>query len=147
MERKPFCYMLLKKDSIYTRGTLLVRDEESAENYRKLNNARHTAVVSFKSNEIMPVSREEYELLGSIDSPDECYSTYFTPGKLAWGLALKVGDCVHVRLPDRKKRSDSNTSLHLNFPRYCAAVVRWIGEASEPYRDIHRFGVEIMVRY
>ena len=148
MAKKPFsqayCYMLLKDKSLFhPHGSLLALEEADVGKYRILE--ENSPAVLCTSNEVVPVSYEQYGLLKAIDSPAECYSTYFTPGKLAWGLALKMGDSVHVRLPDKKKRCGSMTTLHRNRPQYCAAVVRWIGEVCEPYRDIHRFGVEITV--
>ena len=142
--KEAYCYMLLK-DKFYPQGSLLTLENKDMGKYRALSSSNSPAALC-SQKEVVAVTYSQYELLEAIEPPSARYSVYFTPGKLAWGLKLSVGDPVQVLLPDLQQRRGSNTSGQLQLKKsYVAAVVRWKGTVSEPYTDVHRFGVEIMV--
>ena len=84
--------------------------------------------ASIRDSDLAPLTEEECVILGAISIYASRYAVYSTPGKLEWGVGLKVGDTVLVRLLDSEV--------------YVTAIIRWIGE--DEYGD-HLFGVEIEV--
>lgn len=80
--------------------------------------------------EVRTLTEEECYLLDAIKNNDYRYTVYNTPGKLIWGVGLKVGDNVLAQLPNREN--------------FAAATIRFaqkIGKIGQR----HIFGVEITV--
>lgn len=114
--------------------------EDEKEGKYKSASYSHNPAILCSPKDVVPLSHEQYEILDAVASNDIRYNLYLT-GKLAWGLQLKVGDRVQVKLPKRRP------SLQLRIPQYAAAIVRWMGVVLNPYKDAHHYGVEIMVRW
>ena len=96
--------------------------------------------ISVSSDEVAPLTEEECRILDAIDSDADRYTVYSTPGKLAWGLGLNVGDTVLARLPPQGGRGSSGGGGHQDL--YTAAIIRWCGDVG--YGG-YLFGVEITV--
>ena len=84
--------------------------------------------ISLLSDEITPLTTEEYHILDSVPHAVDRFAVYSTPGKLAWGLGLQLGDVVLARLPELND--------HL-----VAAIIRWCGDI----KSALMFGIEIVV--
>ena len=82
-------------------------------------------------SDLAHLTKEECVILDGIHDRASRFAVYSTPGKLEWGVGLKVGDTVLARLPDSNGGKEE----------YTTAIIRWIGDS----RDGHRFGVEIKV--
>ena len=88
--------------------------------------------------DLAPLTDEQCLILDTIGSPAARYAVYSTPGKLEWGVGLKVGDTVLARLPDRSGRGSS-----LGWQEeYTTATIRWTNRDGD---SRHSFGVEITV--
>ena len=76
-------------------------------------------------------------ILDAIPNSAARFAEYSTPGKLEWGVGLKVGDTVLARLPDSNGGKEEFTT----------AIIRWFGARgiTELFIHEHRFGVEIKV--
>ena len=92
--------------------------------------------LSASSDEVAPLTEEECRVLDAIDSPDDRYTVYSTPGKLAWGVGLKVGDTVLARLPPQVISREVQQDI------YTAAIIRLHGNVGF---NGYLFGVEITV--
>jgi hypothetical protein len=92
-------------------------------------------------SDVDDLTEKQCMLLDAIPSNDDCYAVYSTPGKLEWGVGLKVGDTVLAQLPDRSGRGSSGGGQE----GYSAAIIRWIGEVNGGDDQHHYFGVEIKV--
>ena len=122
-------YLVLKEDLALPRGSLV---EWRAGSYYEHSHLWYTDLegVSFKPDDLHPLTEEECVLLDAIEYPvDDRYAAH---NALAWGVGLKVGDIVMARL-----QRGGNT-LHSN------GVVRSIG-VHELYGDRSLFGIEITV--
>ena len=143
------CYLLLKdKSKEYPHGILLEPFEGGEGKYCKYNEFCEQT-ISCTSSEVVQLSPTECRLLDAIYSPADRCTEYFCPGKLPWGVSLKVGDTVLAQLPDPdiRGRRESIGRLGEKYEmQYATAVIRWSGVVQDVYGDIHRFGVEIMVR-
>jgi len=131
--------MVLREQSRCSRGALVQWDKKNGK-YRghshshfKLNSM---STFRIPDSALAPLTEEECVILDGIRNHATCYAAYSTPGKLEWGVGLKVGDTVLARLPDRSGRGSSGGE-------YTTAIIRWKGKAGE-YME-HRFGVEITV--
>ena len=104
----------------------------------------YTEIISIRTEAAAPLSRSECVLLDAIApgfrDDESRYTVYSTPGKLAWGVGLKVGDTVLARLPDD---DDGGMAGH---NEYTTAVIRAVGVDEQLGRRT-LFGVEIMVRW
>ena len=83
-------------------------------------------------SDLAPLTEEECVILDAIRNRAARFAVYSTPGKLEWGVGLKVGDTVLARLPDSNGGKEE----------YTTAIIRWIGRV--PLHG-NRFGVEIKV--
>ena len=93
---------------------------------------RHIKTLTVRDSDLAPLTEEECVILDAIPDIAAHFAVYSTPGKLEWGVGLKVGDTVLARLPDSNGGKEE----------YTTASIRWIGET---YMGEHRFGVEIKV--
>ena len=133
---EPHSYIVLK-DVFYSCGALLELTEHgyclhSCSGMLILSRLRHRS-----ADEVAPLTEEECVLLGGIRDCADRYTVYSTPGRLAWGMGLKVGDYVLARLPDRSRRGSSAGGQQNQFT---TAIIRWAGQPRG-----HIFGVEITV--
>ena len=99
-------------------------------------------MLSYSADEVAPLTEEECVILDGIGEYDDRYTVYHTPGRLAWGVGLKVGDTVLARLPDRNA-SGYESSAGVQQNQYTTAIIRWTGLHDDSAR--HKFGVEITV--
>ena len=83
-------------------------------------------------SDLVPLTEEECVILDGIPNNAARFAVYSTPGKLEWGVGLKVGDTVLAQLPDSNGGKE----------KYTTAIIRWIGKV--PLTG-HQFGVEIKV--
>ena len=86
--------------------------------------------ISLHSDELASLTPEEYHILDSIPHAIDRYAVFSTPGKLAWGLGLQLGDVVLARLTEQKGQ-------------LTAAIITWHGDI----KQVMMFGVEIMVSW
>jgi hypothetical protein len=93
---------------------------------------------SIPDSDLAPLTEDECRILDAIPTSDDRYTVYSTPGKLEWGVGLKVGDTVLAQLPDRSGRGSSGGGQE----EYSTAIIRWIGVVSDGW---HHYGVEIKV--
>jgi hypothetical protein len=126
--------------------------------------------TSIPDSEVASLSFKECAVLDVITSSAARYAVYSTPGKLDWGVGLKV-DTVLARLPCRSG-CDHDSSCDGKQEEYCTAVIRWIGKLNKHHygavldehkvngkhhcgkeitnkhevNDKHHYGVEIQVR-
>ncbi len=63
--------------------------------------------LTLDSAEVAILTEEECLILDAVDSDADQYAMYSAPGKLAWGVGLKVGDTVLARLPPKGGRGSS----------------------------------------
>ena len=145
----PHSYMLLEdKHRLYPRGSLLrLKRSGVYESKSYLFSLSSRSPEISCDDDVAPLTKEEYHLLDAILSPATRYAVYSTPGKLVWGVGLKVGDVVLARLPSSSGRGSPPLSDSLAPPspqgeEFSVAVVRWSGLVMNK----HMFGVEIMVR-
>ncbi len=135
-------YILLKdKGRGYTRGSIV----ELSENGRYTHHSHYTGYrsidsISAGSDEVAALTEEECRILDAVDGDADRYTVYSTPGKLAWGLGLKVGDTVLARLPPKGAPSDGGQQ-----DSYTTAIIRWCGIAHGNIRNEYQFGAEITV--
>ena len=98
--------------------------------------------ISASSDDVAALTEEEYHILDAIHSHFDRYTVYSTPGKLAWGVGLKVGDTVLARLPLKGERGFGGGQQDL----YTAAIIRWYSDVKLEYvTKKYMFGVEITV--
>ena len=130
----PHSYLVLKEKLALPCGSLVELRDGS---YYEHSHFWYVEVgeVSFNPGDLAPLTKEECVLLDAIQYPvDDRYAVYSTPGKLAWGVGLKVGDAVMARLPGHQNGDNAN------------GVVRSIGvHDHELFGQISLFGIEIMV--
>ena len=133
-------YILLRKKGDRLPGQLLELKSNGRYSFHVHGTERrYRARISASSDEVAALTEEECCILDAINSPANQYSVYRTPGKLAWGLALKVGDTVLAKLPPKGGHgSDGGRQQDL----YIQAVIRWCGKSTSKR---HLFGVEITV--
>ena len=84
-------------------------------------------------DKLAPLTSKECALLDAIgpgSSDEERYAVHSTPGRLAWGVGLKVGDTVLARLPGKEAR-------------YVKAIIKSLGVEENFRRSL--FGLEIQV--
>ena len=82
-------------------------------------------------SDLAPLTKEECVILDALPDSAARFAVYSTPGKLEWGVGLKVGDTVLAQLPDSNGGKEE----------YTTATIRWIGRTARQ----HQFGVEIKV--
>ena len=94
------CYLLLQDMPPYSRGAVL---EEKVEFKGHSHLWRTYNDIIYPYRGVGALTTEECALLDAIggDNEDNAarYAVYSTPGQLAWGVGLKVGDNVLARLP------------------------------------------------
>ena len=114
----------------YSRGDLVEWSEDGYEYHS------HSIVFPPPPNrtvgdsDLAPLTEEECVILDAIPICAARFAVYSTPGKLEWGVGLKVGDTVLARLPDSNGGKEE----------YTTAIIRWTGGPGDS-----RFGVEIKV--
>ena len=116
----------------YRRGDLVVR---RGDGYRYHSHSLRFPPPPNRTvgdSDLAPLTEEECVILDGLTNRAVRFAVYSTPGKLEWGVGLKVGDTVLARLPDS----------HGGKEEYTTAIIRWIGRIS---LDGHQFGVEIKV--
>ena len=96
---------------------------------------RKGLVKTILDSDLASLTEKECLILDAIDSSDSRYTVYSTPGKLEWGVGLKVGDTVLARLPDSEDGGK----------KYATAMVMSIGQLEWMHGKRHFFGVEITV--
>jgi hypothetical protein len=152
----PHSYILLKdaQDGNHRRGKLVEMGENRYTNhfhswYRKCTNPTKP---SADSDEVAPLTDEECRILDAIDTDADRYTVYSTPGKLAWGMGLKVGDTVLAKLPSKNGCGSSADGSEEHQDLYTTAIIRWCDGVANGYMVAdedgysHSFGVEITVR-
>ena len=126
----------------HRRGDLVVWSEDGYEYHshfrrfclRRLPPRNRTVADS----DLAPLTEEECRILDAIPNSGAArFAVYSTPGKLEWGVGLKVGDTVLARLPDSNANGEKE--------EYTTASIRWIGVTADLFIDTHQFGVEIKV--
>ena len=95
--------------------------------------------LSLSSDEVAALTEEECHILDAILYDADRYTVYSTPGKLAWGVGLKVGDIVLARLLPKGGCGGGQQDL------YTAAIIRWCGHVTLFRGTQYMFGVEITV--
>ena len=98
--------------------------------------------ISLSCGDVAPLTKEECHILDAIDSAADRYAVYSTPGKLAWGVGLKVDDTVLAKLPPKNGQGSSGDGEQQAI--YTTAIIRWCGDI-EKIGPIRVFGVEITV--
>ena len=81
---------------------------------------------------LAPLTECECLVLDDIKSDADRYTVYSTPGRLAWGVGLKVGEAVLAQLPNKSGHSEI---------QFSTAIIRSIGVDDKS----KLFGVEIVV--
>ncbi len=149
----PHSYLLLKdKHRLYPRGSLLIQKRggiyESQSHHFTLSSRSPGKITDNCfgfDDDVAPLTQEEYHLLDAILSPATRFAVYSTPGKLAWGVGLKMGDTVLARLPPKSGRgsppADRLSPQQLQREEFSMAVIRWSGLVGKK----HMFGLEITV--
>ena len=147
--QKHNCYLLLvSKSRSYPHGSLLRSLGEGK--YCKYESKDEQSVeICCTPDKVAELSFEESKLLDAIFSPEQRCTVYQIKGLLAWGASLRVGDSVLAQLPDSsgtiRRGSISRRSSQLSEIPGVTAIIRYIGNISTNYADVHRFGVEIEV--
>ena len=77
-----------------------------------LTSTKQTPIL--QDSDLAPLTEQECLILDALPSCAARFAVYSTPGKLEWGVGLKVGDTVLARLPGGKEE-------------YTTAIIRWIG--------------------
>ena len=95
-----------------------------------LTSTKQTPIL--QDSDLAPLIEEECVILDALPSCATRFAVYSTPGKLEWGVGLKVGDIVLAQLPDSNGGKEE----------YTTAIISWIGNI---YGDLHYYGVEIQV--
>ena len=101
-------------------------DKKRTGNYRLVTD--ETITVRAETDDIVPLSDREFQLLVAIDSPLVRYKV-FSSNETKWGLGLKPGNDVNVTI-------QGNVPVH--------AIIRCVVDV--PKHSGKHFGVEIMVR-
>ena len=132
----PHSYIVLKVTPKVDRGEL--REYNHKDGYYYSHSHGMSMPYKYRRSrledqDVAALTEEECIILDGIGSLADRYTVYSTPGKLAWGVGLKVGDTVLAQLP----RRGSSAGV-----QYTAAVIRWAGVT---WHSGHRFGVEITV--
>ena len=150
---EPHSYLVLKENLTLPQGSLVELKSGSYCAHTHLWAYVHLdplAPISFAPDELAPLSEEECVLLDAIGASDfesiedaARYKVYSAPGKLVWGVGLKIGDTVLARLPDRGQRDPSTEGV------LATCVIRSIGVEEKYFGSDERclFGVEITVSY
>lgn len=128
-------FFLLEDAYPYSCGALMQPDiyDSGYEGHSHLWDVYGTVINA----KVTSLTKEECDLLdaiGSYGKNADRYTVYNTPGKLEWGLRLKVGKAVLARLPG----GDSSTA------QYIAAIIRAIG-VDHTWCERKLFGLEITV--
>ena len=110
--------LIQKGDLVYVRGK-----EGAAFNY-----------ATDKDLHLAPLDVEQFALLEAIPTPKERFAVFVTDGWMDWGVAVKQGDNVYIRVPMKDNAEGCCTT----------AIVRYIGYPGE-YIPGTMFGVEITV--
>ena len=139
----PHSYILLKNTPPYSRGELLQLGEygyDAHDHVRFISTS--LSMTRPGADKIAPLTEEKCVLLDGIRNCADRYTVYSTPGRLAWGLGLKVGDYVLARLPDRFSSSAGGQQN-----QYTTAIIKWAGQPRDYTGRYtrHMFGVEITV--
>jgi hypothetical protein len=87
---------------------------------------------------LAPLTEDECRILDAIFFSDDRYAVYSTPGKLEWGVGLKVGETVLAQLPGGNECG----SFGRKHKEYSTAIIRWIGVVTD---GRYHYGVEIQV--
>ena len=112
----------------YLRGNLVEWSKDGYEYHSHFQLFLPPSNRTVGDSDLAPLTEEECLVLDSLPQ-NARFAVYITPGKLEWGVGLKVEDTVFARLPN------SNGE-------YSTAIIRWI---SENYVRKYPFGVEIKV--
>ena len=124
-------YLLLEDSAPYSRGAVMVLGphKDSYKEHSHLWDLNDTTIYC-NSDEVAPLTEEECVLLDGIEDCADRHTVYSTPGRLAWGVGLKVGDDVLARLPGREE--------------HAASIIQCVGVDTENGKRM-LFGVEIKV--
>ncbi len=133
-------YILLKDKGVgCLRGKLVELKQDGRYSAHSHWLLLHHISISLRSAEVAPLSKNECHILDAIPYDDVRYTVYSTPGKLAWGVGLKVGDTVLARLPPKSLFGGG-----VEQDLYTAAIIRWYGNVMK-HGQCYQFGVEITV--
>ena len=136
-------YIVLRNTQGFRRGEIVERDSRGLYNYHGHHLVRISSFPQrLSAQDVAPLTEEECKILDGIGDRATRYTVYSTPGLLAWGVGLKVGDTVLARLPDKSGRGHSAGAQQ---DQYATAIIRWTGQAS--IITGHKFGVEITVSF
>ena len=144
--RPAHSYILLESAPGYDRGQLLELVKAGEHSRAKGEYSPHSHGVSPRghnnillSSDVAPLTEAQCYILDAIYLAGDRYTVYSTPGRLTWGVGLKVGDTVLARLPrllGREKEPDI----------YSTAIIRWCGDIQMGiFGSTRLFGVEIVV--
>ena len=117
---------------MYNRGALMEENiyEEGYGGHSHLWGVDDSS-INLNDEEIASLTEEQCRLLDAIEEDADRYAVYNCPGKLVWGVGLKVEDVVLARLPGEEEKC-------------IAAVIRAIG-VDDSFGQRRLFGVEITV--
>lgn len=121
------------------RGRIVSRSESGGYGEHSHHLPTPSDLFNYPHENLAPLTEAECLLLDVIWLPEARDNVYRSPGKLKWGLGLKVGDTVlaQLLLPGKKNVCGSSGSV-----KYAAAIIKWYGEVVSSRQMI---GVEIMV--
>lgn len=158
MTPPPHSYLVLKDNLVFPKGSLV--EFRSGSYYYHSHIWTYVLLdpldpISFEPHEVAPLTEEECVLLDAIgassnlESEDDAarHTLYGTPGRLAWGVGLRVGDFVLARLPCKRGCSAAEGGGS-GEERYANAVIRSIGVEERDFEEGGEralFGVEITV--
>ena len=129
------CSYLVLRDQRegYCRGDLVEWSEDGYKYHSHFGFSLSNRTVgdSYLAHSLAPLTEEECVILDALPNSVARFTVYSTPGKLEWGVGLKVGDTVLARLPNSNGGKEE----------YTTAIIRWIGNLWKG----HHFGVEIKV--
>lgn len=104
IKQPPHSYLALQDALPYSRGALLefvFKCKYRGHSHRKMYMLQKMPDM-VSPDEVAPLTEEECILLDAIGPNDaDRYTVYSTPGKLAWGVGLKVGDIVLAQIAGR----------------------------------------------
>ena len=111
----------------YRRGDLVEWSEDGYESHSHFVPYRPPSNRTVGNSDLAPLTEEECVILDALPDSAARFAVYSTPGKLEWGVGLRVGDTVLARLPNSNGGKEE----------YTTAIIRWIGD----HGHIHHFGV------
>ena len=133
-------YLVLRETQGFSRGDIVERVRKGHYNFHEHHSISRASErrnpTCLPAQDVAPLTEGECKILDGIDDTAARYKAS-SPGLLAWGVGLEVGDTVLARIPDKSGSAGAQQD------QYTTAIIRWIGLIDGCG---YRFGVEIMVR-